>query len=232
MLHAWREWTRTLPEETTSVGRLLQFPALPEVPAPMRGRKFVLVEAFHLGDEAEGARILAPLRRLGPELDTFALMAPAGLAEIHMDPIDPLPYRTDHLVLGKLTPAAIDDLLDVVGPGSGSELVSVEIRHLGGAMSRAEPNHGALARMPGQYMVFGVGAAPDEPAERAVRARLDAMLAAVRPLASGLYLNFAEHLIDAGGLFDGDTLRRLQAVRAEVDPDGLFRANHSIPPAT
>lgn len=40
-----------------------------------------------------------------------------------------------------------------------------------------------------------------------------------------------EHPIDAGTLFDPDTLHRLQAVRADVDPGGSFRADHGIPPA-
>lgn len=231
VLHAWHEWTATLGEETTSVGRILQFPDVPDVPEPLRGRPFVVVEAFHLGDESEGARILEPLRRLGPELDTFAMIPPVGLAEIHMDPTEALPYRTDHLVLADLTPAAIDDLVTAVGPGSGSELISVEIRHLGGALGRAEPGNGALARMPGEYLVFGVGATPDEPAERAVRSQLDAMVAAMRPLASGAYLNFTEHAVTPDHIFDDHTLRDLQRVRATYDPHALFRANHPIPAA-
>jgi hypothetical protein len=228
VLHAWHDWTVGVPEETTSVGRIMQFPDAPDVPEPMRGRAFVLVEVFHLGDETEGARLVEPLRRLRPEIDTIAMTPPAGLAQMHMDPVDPLPYRTDHLVLGDLTPAAIDALVGAVGPGSGSELVSVEIRHLGGALGRAEAGHGALARMPGEYLVFGVGVTPDDQAERAVRARLDSMLAAMRPLASGLYFNFVEHAINTTHLFADATLHRLQTIRGQVDPDGMFRANHPL----
>lgn len=228
VLHAWHDWTATLGEETTSVGRVTQFPDVPDVPEPLRGRPFVVVEAFHLGDGTEGARILEPLRRLGPEIDTFAMVPPAGLAEIHMDPTEPLPYRTDHLVLADLTPAAIDDLLAAVGPGSGSELVSVEIRHLGGALGRAEPGHGVLARMPGEYLLLGVGVTPDAVTAEAVAARLEAMVAAVRPLTAGAYLNFTEHTVPPEHLFDDRTLAELQCVRATYDPQGLFRANHPV----
>jgi hypothetical protein len=35
----------------TSVGRILQFPPLPEVPEPLRGNAFVLVEGIYLGPE-------------------------------------------------------------------------------------------------------------------------------------------------------------------------------------
>ena len=188
------------------------------------------MEAFHIGGETEGADILRPLRELGPVLDTFAMIAPVGLSEIHMDPTEPLPYATDHLVLGELSTEAIDALVDAVGPGSGSPLISAEIRHLGGSMGRPSRTPGALATMPGEYLLFGVGVTPDEPAEGAVRSALDAMLASVRAHASGLYFNFAEQRIDPARLFGEDTYRRLQAVKRAIDPHGRFRANHAIVP--
>jgi FAD/FMN-containing dehydrogenase len=47
----------------------------------------------------------------------------------------------------------------------------------------------------------------------------------------GRYPNFEERSIDASRFFPPETYRRLQAVRAEYDPDELFRANYAIPPA-
>ena len=38
VLHAWREWTATVPDEITSIGHLVRLPPLPEVPEPLRGR--------------------------------------------------------------------------------------------------------------------------------------------------------------------------------------------------
>ena len=34
VLHAWREWTATVPDEVTSLAHLLRLPPLPEVPEP------------------------------------------------------------------------------------------------------------------------------------------------------------------------------------------------------
>ena len=45
VLKAWRNWTEDLPDEMTSVGRILQFPPIPEIPEPVRGKSFVVVEA-------------------------------------------------------------------------------------------------------------------------------------------------------------------------------------------
>ena len=72
VLKAWRSWTEDLPDEMTSVGRILQFPPIPEIPEPVRGKSFVVVEAIWLGEPAEGDRLLEPLRALGPVMDTVA----------------------------------------------------------------------------------------------------------------------------------------------------------------
>ena len=50
VLKAWRDWTDDLPDEMTSVGRILQFPPIPEIPEPLRGHSFVVVEAIWLGE--------------------------------------------------------------------------------------------------------------------------------------------------------------------------------------
>ena len=66
VLHAWQAWTGTMPDEVTSLGRILRLPSLPEVPELLRGRAFALVEAAYLGDAHTGAALIQPLRQLGP----------------------------------------------------------------------------------------------------------------------------------------------------------------------
>ena len=67
ILKAWRAWTDDLPDEMTSVGRILQFPPIPEIPEPVRGQSFVVVQAIWSGEPAEGARLAraAPRARAG-----------------------------------------------------------------------------------------------------------------------------------------------------------------------
>ena len=72
VLNEWRAWTDGLPDEATSVGRILQLPPVEAIPEPVRGKSFVVVELIHCGDEAEGRELIAPLRALGPVLDTVA----------------------------------------------------------------------------------------------------------------------------------------------------------------
>ena len=46
------------------------------------------------------------------------------------------------------------------------------------------------------------------------------------PWASGHYLNLAEKRVDPSTAYEPDAWARLCAIRASVDPDGLFLANH------
>ena len=66
VLRAWREWIEDKPEELLSIGRMLKFPPLPEVPEPMRGNSFGVIEAVYMGDEAEGAELIKRCATWGP----------------------------------------------------------------------------------------------------------------------------------------------------------------------
>jgi hypothetical protein len=231
VLHAWRDWIRAVPDEVTSVGRILQLPPLDEIPEAMRGRSFAVVHAYSLGTETEGIGRLAPLRALGPEIDTVRMVPPVELGEMHMDPPDPVPYFGEHLVLADLPAGAVDDFVAAAGPASGSTLVSVEIRHAGGALGRGGEGHGALDKLPGEFVYFGLGMTPDEPSLTATRRDLDRVTGTLRPYRSGSYLNFEEEKADPASFYDEKAYRRLRAVKADVDPDEVFLANHSIPPA-
>src|SRR5688500_3742780 len=116
VLRAWREWTGSVPDELTSIGRILQYPPLPLLPEHLRGRQFVVVESAFLGDEAEGAELLAPLRALGPEMDTVATIPPTLLHTLHNDPPQPVPGRGDGGLLRELPAAAVDAFLAACGP--------------------------------------------------------------------------------------------------------------------
>jgi FAD/FMN-containing dehydrogenase len=231
VLHAWHEWIETVPDEMTSLGRIMQFPPLEEVPEPLRGKQFAMVEAFFIGNEADGAELLAPLRGLGPVLDTVATVPPVELAEMHMDPPLPLPYEGIGHALGPIGPSVIDDLVAAAGPDSGSTLISVEIRHTGGAFARGGEGHGVRDTLPGDYLMFSVGVAFDEVSAAKTHADLQQVDAAVGAHEVGSYLNFVEEQVDPAIFYGEDAYRRLRAVKAEVDPDELIRGNHRIPPA-
>jgi FAD/FMN-containing dehydrogenase len=145
VLHAWREWISGLPDELSTLARILQLPRLPNVPEPVRGRQLVVIEAAYLGAAGSAGELLRPLRDLRPELDTFTTVPPAALGRLHMEPEDPVPYAAGGQMLDELPPAAIDAITEAAGPGSGSPLISFELRHLGGALAEPPPD---AARLP------------------------------------------------------------------------------------
>jgi FAD/FMN-containing dehydrogenase len=227
VLHAWREWTATVPDSVTTSARILQVPDIPELPEFIRGRGLVVIDGAIVEGDDRAAELLAPLRALGAEIDTFGPIPPVGLSRIHMDPEDPMPAMGDTKMLGELPAAAIDRLVELAGPGSGSTLAMVELRHLGGALGRYAG--GALSRFEGEYLFFAAGLAAGPELVTAHEAHLALLSDALAPHASGReYLNFAERPVDPVTFYGEETYARLRRVKAEVDPLELFRSNHDI----
>ncbi len=232
ILHAWREWTADMPDDMTTVGRLLQLPPIPDIPEPLRGRSFVGVQAFYLGTEAEGAELVAPMRALGPEIDTVATIPAAALQHVHMDPEHPVPGLGDGMLLDDLPAAGIDALVAAAGPGSGSPLLSVEVRRLGGALATPAPGGGAVSHLDADFVVFGVGIAMSPEQGAAVSAHVGLVREALAPWeAETAYLNFAERDMPGDNLFGPYAHHRLRAVKSAYDPVDLFRSNHPVAPA-
>jgi FAD binding domain-containing protein len=230
VLKRYVEWCRTAPDAISTSARLLQVPPLPDIPEGIRGRSFVAIDGAYLGDEAGAAEVLAPLRALEPEIDMFATIPAAALSHIHMDPEQPVPCHGNGMVLDELTPAAIEALVAIAGPGSGSPLLSVELRQLGGALAVPPVEHGALAKLGGAYAFFAVGVAMDAESGAAVEAHVDRVIAAMDPWDAGRrYLNFTEQPADASAFFPEGTLRRLQAVKRVHDSGDVFCSNHPVP---
>ncbi|WP_308797359.1 FAD-binding oxidoreductase [Agromyces silvae] len=237
VLQAWREWTQTVPDSVTSLGRVLRVPPLPELPPFLSGKSFVAIEAAIQDTPERADELLAPLRALGPELDSMHPQPTAELLQLHMDPPGPVPGFGDGMALSELSPETVRAFARATGPESECALVSVEIRHLGGmvrpaaakrqAASRGLPFPGATVGFDAAYAVYAVGIAAPGLGER-LTTSLGRLFSLIEPWRAELgYLNFAERVVDAERLF-GDRLRRLRAVKQEVDPAGRLRSNHPV----
>jgi hypothetical protein len=233
VLHAWQELTQSgLPDAFTTTARLMRFPPIPDVPEPIRGQSFAIIDVIHLGTPAEAGGFLSPLRTLGPVIDTVGTIPAPALGHLHMDPEHPVPVKGGGLLLASLPAQAIDQLLAAAGPGTGSPLLVAELRHLGGEFSRARPGNGALDAIDADYALFAAGLAPTPEAARAVSVGIDAVTSAMTPWAARrMYLNFAETRRDPASFWSPEAYHRLRRIKATADPDNLIRANHPIPPA-
>jgi FAD binding domain/Berberine and berberine like len=230
ILHEWREWVPGLPNDMSTWARILQVPPLPDIPEPVRGRQLVVVEAAYLGAEESARELLQPMRALAPELDTFAAVPPAALGHLHMDPEDPVPFAMSGQLLDELPPAAIDNIVEAAGPDSGSQLLSLELRLLGGALAQAPPDAGALVSLDQAFLTLAVGMIMDPSMAPTVGAHLDLVRNALEPWESGVkYASFIDVPIDTQLCYPPETFDRLQEIKARYDPHDLFRANHPVP---
>ncbi|HEV2999175.1 MAG TPA: FAD-binding oxidoreductase [Solirubrobacteraceae bacterium] len=226
VLHAWREWTATAPDEVTTSARLMNIPDMEGVPDMVRGRSLVVIDGAVTGSAEEAAEILAPLRALEPEIDMFAQVPPVALSRIHMDPEEPVPADSETAMLDALPAEAVDALAERFE--SSPLLLLVELRHAGGALGRTRQSHGALARIDAGFVFFAAAISVPEVAAP-VREQLEAARAAVAPYANGRsYANFTEDRADAATFYGAATYERLRAVKHAYDPANLFRANHEI----
>ena len=229
ILRAWRDWIDVVPDEVTSIGRLRKMPQTMEVPRSLQGRSFVMVEAAYVGAEADGVELLRPLRALGPEIDTFALVPMTGLGPLHMDSQQPMPRIGGGSLLADFPVAAVDALVSAAGSGSRSPLGSVEVRHLGGALASRSPDHGALASLDAGFALYAFGMARTPEMGATIERHIDLVLEALAPWgADRNYLNFAERRVDSSDLYPAETLERLRRVKTHYDPEDLIRSNHPI----
>jgi hypothetical protein len=234
VVHAFREWARAAPREITTSLRFLHLPAFPDVPEPLRDRPVIAIDGAFLGSDADGAELLKPLRDVAAPLvmDTWATIPPASLVRLHGDPEQPVPVLGDGFQLPELTPEAADAFVEVGGPGSDSPLLMLELRQLGGALAEAADGAGALAALPDDFTLFGVGLPMGDAMAAAIGSHLERVKQTMAPWSAGVYLNFCE---TPGGAapraFDEATYARLREIKARYDEHDLFRSNHPLEPA-
>jgi FAD/FMN-containing dehydrogenase len=226
VLHQWRRWGANLPESVTTSMALMQPPALPDVPPALAGRFTVAVRYAALGDVVQAQRLLEPMRAgARTVLDTVGVLPYAAIGAVHADPPHPMPVFEDQALLRELPVEAVDALLAVAGPDSGSLQVIVEVRMLGGAMARPARHRSAFCHRDAAFSVTTIGALVPELAD-ALPAHARAVLAAVAPWSTGWQLpNFAPASDPArlARCYDEDTLYWLAALGERYDPAGVLR---------
>lgn len=231
VLHAWREWTASVPDEMTSAVSVIPFPDLPMVPELMRGRHVAQVQISYAGPVEQGRQLVEPLRALGPVLkDTLRELPYSQSGAVFDEPDQPSGYRGTSLLLDDLDP---QELTTLVGPSASSSCV-VGLRHLGGALAQPPQTPNALGHRDANYSL-GVLSLTETSELDSVTALHDQLLAEFAPHTLGRSLNFTFGPLDHEQVrtaFEPADWQRLAQLKAEHDPHGLLQANHPIPPTT
>ena len=139
-----------------------------------------------------------------------------------------MPGIGNYALIDALSDEAIDAFAAFAGPEAGpSTLLMAELRQLGGALGRAAPGAGALAKLDAGFVLNAVGMPIAPGSADAINADLDRLTDAMRPWHSaGGYINFADRPCDVEQIFTAEICARLRAVKDRWDPDGVIRANH------
>lgn len=162
VLGGWLEWTSSQSEEVASSSLALRrFPDMPGVPDPVRGQFMVHVRVAYTGPVAEGERLIRPLRGMRPIMDSVSEIPYTSIGDVHSDPSGPAPVRDRGVLLRGLDGGAVERIVALAGPNAELPPGQVEIRHLGGALSRVPEVSSAISHRDAPFgMNLGMFAPP------------------------------------------------------------------------
>jgi FAD/FMN-containing dehydrogenase len=231
VMRAYRDFMESAPDEVGGAALYLTGPPEEFVPEHLVGKLTCAVLVVHAGPEAAAREIAAPMLALGHEGELIAELSYADL-QCMLD--DPPGYR--NYWSAEYLDAFADEAVEKFCARAGDMIVPSPSQHV------IIPQGGAIARGPSDYPIpwraaswcahpFGMweDAVDDERGKRWARD----VCADLKPWASGdVYLNFigdegADRVV-AG--FGRENAQRLAKVKAQYDPDNVFRLNHNIKP--
>ncbi len=232
VLRTFRQQTENAPEQLTTWFHVYQFPPLPEVPEPIRGKAFASVAVAFIGGREEAEPHLAAYRAIpGMAMDLVGEVPLSALGSIAEEPTDPMPGMQRSQLLDELDDAAIDALVATVGPDSGSPLTIVQIRHFGGAFAEDREGHGSHGPVTEPYNLFALGVPAVPELVAPIEMFFGRLGAAVAHVASGrTLLNFLEFDEDPGKWWSPATRERLSAAKQVSDPLHTIRSNRPVQP--
>jgi FAD/FMN-containing dehydrogenase len=235
-LRIYRDWTVDLADEVSSIAVCGSVPAEEAFPKAHWGEPCVILVACAATDLARGETLVQPLRDLDdPIADLSGPMPYVAFQQLFdADYPDGMRYYWRSLHLPGLTDEMIGRTIEWLH-SRPSPLTTLDLWHLGGAMSRVAPDATAYGDR-SAALLLGIEANWTDPADDDAnliwtRACVDAF----EPLSTGReYLNFP------GFLEEGEqTLRaahgevnysRLRALKRRLDPENRFRLHQNIPP--
>jgi FAD/FMN-containing dehydrogenase len=220
------------PEELSTIANVMPAPPMPFVPEEHHGRVVVLAMLVHAGALDAGERAVAPFRALAAPIAD--LVRPMPYPEIYPpDEGDFHPTAVAHTMFIDRVDQDTAETIDRHLRASEAPMRVAQLRVLGGAMARVPDDATAFAHRKSRIMV-NLAAFYDGAEDRAVQqAWVDEFAAALQQDDTGAYVNFLgnEDESRVRAAYPGSTWDRLASIKAQYDPDNVFRLNQNIPPA-
>ena len=235
VMDAFREWADDAPRNAGVLPFVGHVPALDPFPEDSWGAPSVAMLGSYRGDLAEAEDVFAPLREAAtPVADLSAPMPYEGLQQVFdEDYPDGMRYYWKSIFLTELTDEVVD-LVFEYNESAPSALSTIDVWHLGGAVSDVPKDATAFWHRDKPYMV-NFEANWEYPADdEANVAWAREGFAGIRELAvaTGRYGNFPGFGEDPAHLIYGENYDRLADVKTRYDPNNLFHLNQNVPPRT
>jgi FAD/FMN-containing dehydrogenase len=234
IMRAYARYAGAAPNELTTMVTFMAAPPAPFIPPEKQGMPSVAILVCYTGDLAEGERVVAPLRTLGtPIADVIGPMPyPAMFAMTEEASVHGFQHSVRSMFLRTLSNDVIHTIVEQAAVIM-TPMTIVQVRVLGGAMSRVAKDATAFAHRDKQVLVMITNFAPASEDAEPSRARTERVWQALRPYADGVYVNF---LADEGerrvhDAYPPATYARLAALKKLYDPTNMFHLNQNIPPA-
>jgi FAD/FMN-containing dehydrogenase len=235
VLRRWRDWADAAPDEVATGCAVIIAPPEPFVPAELHGQPVLGLPVLYVGDPADGADAVQPLRDLGPDVDHIGPM-PYTAFQTALDPLAPWGVRS--YARGEYMPgfgdAAIDEFLAhaVDLAVRGAPLSQMVVFRIGQGIAAVPDEATAFSHRDARYLFHPISIWADPAADERMIAATRAFAAAMRPFATGAaYLNFTPEADRVRDAYGDAKYARLVALKDRYDPANLFRLNHNIRPS-
>jgi FAD/FMN-containing dehydrogenase len=228
VLEQFGRWTWDVPESVGAVFRYLDLRGVDAAPAPLRGRRVVSIIAVNVGSEPDGRRLMQPLRGArGTLVDTFGPVGAADLVRVAGDPDQPMPARGDGFMVDGPTTGLVGSVAELIAEDALAPLGMLELRLLGGALSRASEGHGALASLDGAFLVTASGRVSGAQSRAAIDERIDHLRARLAEwMTPQVLLSSARAGADPARAFGDEAWERLRRAQEAFDPDRVIVTAH------
>ena len=233
VMRKWRDFVATAPNEFTPIAIFWNVPE--GMPPEAVGTPVCILAGVHVGKLEVGEKAIAPMRSWAkPVLD---LSGPAPFAGIQaaFDPFFPkglLQYWKSTYV-NELSDGFLDGLCDLAAKRP-SKKTTMDVWPMAGAASKVGAKDTAFGMRRPYMVAFESTWTDPKDSDANIAWARDAWSSMSRFAGGGVYLNFpgfGEEKVEMAKAAYGDNFDRLAKIKAQYDPDNLFRMNINIPPA-
>lgn len=232
----YRDFSTAAPEEVSTIMACAQVPPVEEhFPVELHKRPVVLFGGMYAGPPEEGQKIMQPLLDFGEPVLDFSGVMPYVEAQQAFDEDYPdgNRYYWKSINLSSLDEPVIDRIVEHARK-QVSPFSTLDIWHVGGAMTRGSSDESAFYGRQAAFLLGGEANWLDETDDEANVAWLRACVDDLSEFSDGSrYLNFPGFQEEGDVMMEqafGPQYKRLADLKSKYDPDNFLRLNQNIKP--